>query len=215
MSSKTIAGMGAKLTPDTPDQPFGRIMAKIAEKMCLERGWTIHTNGDLGGSAFFEDGLPSGIATSTHGGQLKRFLPEHGYNGHRVGIINLDEGLGIKARALLVQSNAYPVPPRFITLEGEARDALTDEETRMSLLHTRLAFQLLGEHLDQPVTMLICWTPDGVIDHASMNVTSTGTTGIAIALAQYMKIPVFNLQNPDHLRRICVFIGESVPSQIG
>lgn len=211
MSSKAIAGLGAKHTPNTDEMPFGRIMAKIAEKLCIERGWTIHTNGDDGASAFFEKGLSTEGVAITSKPLLKRFLPEKGHNGHEHGIVILDEAMMTKARAILIESKAYPVIPRFISLEGEARSGLTEDEARLSNLHTRLVFQLLGENLDQPVTMVVCWTPDGAIDQASMSAESTGSAGIAIAVAKLKGIPVFNLQNTEHLKRICIFIGEPVP----
>lgn len=211
MSSKSIAGMGAKHTPNTPEQPFGRIMSKIAEKLSAERGWVIHTNGDGGASAFFEEGLSAGAKAGKPSPHVKRFLPEIGHNGHADGIVILDESLIAKARALLIESKAYPIIPRFISLEGRDRATLTSDEVRLANLHARLVFQLLGENLDEPVTMVVCWTPDGAIDQSGMSADITGTTGIAIAVAKLKSIPVFNLQNSEHLKRICVFIGEPVP----
>lgn len=212
MSSKTIAGLGAKQTPNTNELPFGRIMAKIAEKLCMEKGWHIHTNGDAGAAAFFEAGLTNDARSAKSDAVLKRFLPELGHNGHEHGIVVSDEIMIKKARTMLIEHKVYSTTPRFISLEGEDRAVLTDEENKLADLHTRLVFQLFGEGLDQPVTMVVCWTPDGAIDLAGFNPETTGSAGIAISLAQLTGIPVFNLQRADHLKRICTFIGEPVPA---
>lgn len=212
MSSKVIAGLGAKQTPNTAELPIGRIMTKVAEKLCMERGWKIHTNGDTGAAAYFEMGLSEEARASHPDAALRRFLPEQGYNGHAQGIVAEREDLLRQARTLLGDLPAiYPEVPRFISLDGTAREVLTPEELALCRLHTRLVFQLFGETLDQPVTMVVCWTPDGAIDAAGFKPEATGSTGLAIALAQLKGIPVFNLQRPDHLKRICTFIGEPVP----
>lgn len=52
------------------------------------------------------------------------------------------------------------------------------------LLHARNAMIILGEHLDDPVKFVICWTPDG---------KDSGGTGQAIRIARHNKIPIYNL----------------------
>lgn len=218
MSSKVIAGLGAKQIPNNSEQPFGRIMAKIAEKLCMERGWKLHSNGDAGASTFFESGLSEAVRHANDEKVLIRFLPMPGHNSHSHGVVISDEALVAKARSILIDINVYPVIPRFISLTGEARSVLTPDENRLAALHTRTVFQLLGKNLDEPATMVVCWTPDGVIDLAGFKPEVTGSTGIAIALAELnplKKIPVFNLHRRDHLERICAFIGEPVPGSDG
>ena len=68
-------------------------------------------------------------------------------------------------------------------------------------LHGRNAFQVLGRDLKTPSSFLLCWTPDGVIDHEHRTVT-TGGTGTAISIASAYGVPVFNLARPDHRKRI-------------
>lgn len=65
-------------------------------------------------------------------------------------------------------------------------------------LHGRNAFQVLGLNLKTPSTCLVCWTPDGCINHSNRTI-NTGGTGTAISIANHYNIPVYNLQLGDHL----------------
>ena len=57
-------------------------------------------------------------------------------------------------------------------------------------LHARNSIIMLGPKLDDPVDMVICWTPNGEI---------TGGTGQALRIAKTEGIPVFNLaHSPVH-----------------
>lgn len=72
-------------------------------------------------------------------------------------------------------------------------------------LHGRNAFQVLGSDLKTPSAFVVCWTPDGCIDHSSRSIR-TGGTGTAISIASANGIPVFNLCRRDHYERIVEFI---------
>ena len=64
-------------------------------------------------------------------------------------------------------------------------------------LHGRNSFQILGINLDSPSDGVICWTPDGVIDHQHRTI-KTGGTGTAISIASESGITVWNLSRPEH-----------------
>lgn len=68
-------------------------------------------------------------------------------------------------------------------------------------LHGRNAFQVLGAYLKDPSKFVICWTPDGAINHAERS-RSTGGTGTAISIASANGIPVYNLKREDHMEKI-------------
>lgn len=68
-------------------------------------------------------------------------------------------------------------------------------------LHTRNALQIFGMSLDKPVSLVICWTPDGCIHHNTRTI-KTGGTGTAISLASTNGIRVINLKNPRTLATI-------------
>ena len=66
-------------------------------------------------------------------------------------------------------------------------------------LHARNAHEILGADLDDPVSFVVCWTPDGSIDGASRQ---SGGTGQALRIAALYSVPVFNLRRPEHRARI-------------
>ena len=59
-------------------------------------------------------------------------------------------------------------------------------------LHARNAFQVLGDDLKTPSSMLICWTRDGANTHQQRSI-ATGGTGTAISIASEAGIRVANL----------------------
>lgn len=70
--------------------------------------------------------------------------------------------------------------------------------TRLSngarLLMARNVQQVFGRDLTQPVSFVICWTPDACTSHENRSYT-TGGTGLAISVASMSNIPVFNLNS--------------------
>jgi hypothetical protein len=67
---------------------------------------------------------------------------------------------------------------------------LSDAATR---LIARNGYQVLGESLDTPVDVIICYTPHGKAE---------GGTGQAIRIAQHYNIPVFNLYFKKDIKQI-------------
>ena len=49
---------------------------------------------------------------------------------------------------------------------------------------------------------VICWTPDGALSINDYRLGVTGGTGIAINIASIYGVPVYNLQRPDHFRKV-------------
>ena len=56
------------------------------------------------------------------------------------------------------------------------------------LLHGRNSMIILGANLDSPVKFVICWTKNG---------KASGGTGLGIRIAEFYKIPIFNLKITD------------------
>jgi hypothetical protein len=212
MKSKAFAGIGACNTPNTPALPIGTIMGKTANILALQRGWCMTSSGQIGADQFFSQGLQVNGRDALGEGLFKMFLPEHRAEAIAGGIVLEDATLLQRARQLLIEHNVYRKVPRFIALEGDDRKSLSTREQHMAALHALRVFQVLQETLEQPVNMVICWTPDGAISREQCQIETTGGAGIAIALADGLGIPVFNLQREDHLSRICEFIGEPLPN---
>jgi hypothetical protein len=67
-------------------------------------------------------------------------------------------------------------------------------------LHTRNVFQVLGPHLDNPSTMLICWAK------VTRGGNISGGTATAWKLARQHGVPCFNLAKPEDYARIQKFV---------
>lgn len=64
-------------------------------------------------------------------------------------------------------------------------------------LMARNTFQIFGRDLNQPVSFVMCYTPDGC-SHFSTRTRETGGTAQAIAIASFFEIPIYNLANKVH-----------------
>lgn len=73
-----------------------------------------------------------------------------------------------------------------------------------SALKVRL---MMGKDMKSPAQMLIIWTDDGA-ESVRERTQSCGFTGIAIDIANQLRIPVFNLQRADTLSRIRAFLNK-------
>lgn len=82
-------------------------------------------------------------------------------------------------------------------------DAVYDDGTPVlspaaKLMMCRNVTIVLGEHLDAPVKMIVCWTQGGQIK---------GGTGQALRLAKTYDIPVFNMAISSDIDRLIEFVG--------
>lgn len=66
-------------------------------------------------------------------------------------------------------------------------------------LHGRNAMILLGDDLQSPASMVVCWTPEG---------KDVGGTGLGIRIARDRGIPVRNLADTEVLGRCLEWLGE-------
>jgi hypothetical protein len=109
------------------------------------------------------------------------FLPWNGFN-NKSGII---PKATVKALEL-----AEEFHPNWHNLSDSARRFMI-----------RNVYQVLGKDLNTPSEFVICWTPDGA-ETANERSIKTGGTGFAIALADSLGIPVYNLANPESLEEV-------------
>lgn len=72
---------------------------------------------------------------------------------------------------------------------------------------SRNCMQAMGSALDTPARFTICETPDGAYT-AAMTSSKTGGTGQAIRVSDAYGIKVYNLKNPDHLKRVISWIDD-------
>ena len=139
---------------ETPPDIIEKIK-KIA-KFMGEQGYILRSGGADGADAAFE------IGCGSHPKEI--YLPWKGFNGSN------SANYMVYGDALLLASKIHP-----------AWFNLTDAAQK---LHGRNCYQVLGEDLKHPSSVLICWTHNG---------EETGGTRTAIVLAKQKGIPVINL----------------------
>jgi len=158
------AGIGSRQTPQEVLSEMHRIGAFLAK-----RNFILRSGGADGADSAFEQGCCSA------NGKMEIFLPWRGFNGNKSPLY-----ASVEPKAMMLASSVHPV---WSVLSHAAKQ-----------LHARNCYQILGQSLDDPVDIVICWTPAGAV---------VGGTATAIVLAERYKIPVYNLavaRDKDSLR---------------
>jgi hypothetical protein len=86
----------------------------------------------------------------------------------------------------------YPPTSAAVDLAAQYHPAWKILPQYTQALMARNGHQVLGHNLDDPVLMVVCWTPDGV-ESGSKTTRFTSGTGQAIRIASDYNIPVFHL----------------------
>lgn len=174
--SKIYAGIGSRRTP--PD--VLDVMYRLADRLMLE-GWILRSGHADGADQTFEAGAEP---------RCEIYLPWPSFND-RVSCV----GTVFDAPTDAAYAEAARHHPLWHALPRGAQR-----------LHARNAHQVLGRTLDDPVSFVVCWTPDGSLDGRGPN---TGGTGQALRIAAAHDIPTFNLKRTDHMERIAAFLGST------
>lgn len=141
-------------------------MVKLASALAPTH--TLRTGAADGADSAFEQGALAA------GGSTEVFLPWAGFNGH--------------------PSKLSKVAPEALEMAKAIHPAWDRLSEAARKLHARNCNQVLGASLNEPVRMVICWTPDGC-ESKEQRRSTTGGTASAIVLAQAWGVPVFNLFN--------------------
>lgn len=166
---KNYAGIGSRSTPPEVIRLMERIGGRLAEL-----GWTLRTGGAPGADQAFERGARA------RGGAVEVYLPWPGFEGYRRGRVTLEEP---DLRAFPIAAELHPAWARL--------------SPGAQKLHARNCHQVLGRGLDDPVAMVVCWTPGGDL---------VGGTAQAMRLAQRLGVPVINLAVEGALERIAAIV---------
>lgn len=182
LEPKAYAGIGSRSTP----QPILNLISLVAKAMA-DHGWILRTGGAEGADEAFALGCESDLLNGAGvGGVMELYLPWDGFNG--------------------LHSRWTPPKPEAYELAGEIHPAWLNCSEAAQKLHARNMHQILGWNLDDPVKLVLCWTPDGATTETG---TSTGGTGQAIRLANMYEIPVFNFYwSPHKMRALRQIINE-------
>lgn len=176
---RSYAGIGARNAPES----IKPIVIKLGYYLALE-GFVLRSGGAEGMDDFFEAGADLAMmVTST--AQKQIFLPEENSWGNPSVWHNPSE----KAQETVEIYHKYGK-----NMKGRSRN-----------LMARNAHQVLGADLNDPAKFIICWTKDGCLSDETRSYdksSGTGGTGQAISIASLNNIPVFNLQNKEHLDKI-------------
>lgn len=138
-----------------------KMMAEIAERLA-SYDWLLRSGGADGADLAFEAGCDK------VGGLKEIFLPWQGFNKSSSTLHAPSQD------ALILASTIHPAWDR-LSYGGRK-------------LHGRNCHQVLGEDLNDPIDLLVCWTPKG---------KDTGGTATAIKIARMYKIKIINLAVED------------------
>lgn len=142
-----------------------QLMTNIAKALSNDN-WCLRSGGADGADSAFETGA-----------DLKRiYLPWNGFNDKYA-------------------DNRYYVVPQYneeMVLDYHP-DPYRLSKAGMKLM-SRNTYQVLGDKLDNPSTMLICWTRDGKM---------SGGTAQAMRIAADFSVPIYNLHDENALTKLC------------
>jgi hypothetical protein len=166
------AGIGSRETPEAALAFMTRCAREWAQK-----GWTLRSGGAKGADSAFEKGAIDGGGDSG----IEIFYTDR----YRIGYSeNHDEDRFAK----LGQSNVDTYAPELWLKAKEIAAEYHPAWNRCSpyarKLHARNSFIILGERLDDPVGLVVCWTEGGALK---------GGTAQGLRIAKDYQIPIANL----------------------
>lgn len=164
------AGIGSRETPSTVLIFMIRCATEWARK-----GWTLRSGGAKGADKAFETGAIDG------GGPLEVFYTDR----YRIGYSsNSDEDRFANKYQANVEAYDLEIWNQAKEMAAEYHPAWERCSPYARKLHTRNVFIMLGECLNEPVDLVVCWTEGGKLK---------GGTAQALRIAQEHKIAVANL----------------------
>lgn len=153
MINKYYAGIGSRETPENVMEIF----RDIAELMDTKYDFILRSGHADGADIAFEQGCDR-----VYGGK-EIYLPWSGFNGS-------DSKLVVK------DIRAFEIAEKFHPYWHNLKDGAKK-------LQARNSHQVLGEDLETPSSLVLCWTKNG---------KGSGGTGQAIRIANEYNIPVFD-----------------------
>lgn len=145
-------------------------------------GWTLRSGAAIGADAAWESAFPD---------SKEIFLPWRGYEEH--------------------QSSLYQPSETAFKIASELHPGWEYMGKFPRMLMARNVHQILGHDLDDPVKFVACWTPDGCETFNQYYAGRAGGTGLAIALASMLEIPIYNISNPGRVYMIKYHIHNGAP----
>jgi len=164
-----FSGIGSRETPQT----IIKVMEQVGEFLA-KRGWVLRSGGADGADSAFERGCDAGQ------GKKEIYLPWKGFNKNASELFLKSFSLrGTKEKAFDLASQYHPV---WDQLNYGAK-----------CLMARNIYQVLGQDLNTPVSMVICFNLGGF---------THGGTSQALRVAKDKGIPIFRLSEEKELSDI-------------
>src|SRR3954468_19353399 len=148
---KVYAGIGSRRTPPVA----GELMLETA-RLLAARGWTLRT----GGAKRADERFLSGCLL-WEPARFELYLPWPGFSEQAPATL-----VRPTARAAEIAARYHPAWPRLSGIDRQ--------------LHARNVHEILGCNCDEPVSLVMCWTPDGSLDGRGPD---SGGTGMALRVA--------------------------------
>lgn len=143
-------------------------------------------------------------------GGIGRTMFEHGHTLRSGGAIGADEAFraGVMDAQRLTWAQGKPIAGLEIYRPHHATPEAFDHAAKYhpkweacdadaQALHARNSMILLGPQLNDPVTVVVCWTANGGI---------MGGTGQALRIAEAYNIPTFNLRHDPNAVQFCAWL---------
>src|SRR4051812_10381420 len=170
------AGIGSRRTPGD----IFELMVECA-RLLASRGWTLRSGGAKGADTAFANGAYLWAP------KVELYLPFHRYNGHQY------------ARLYSPTDAAYRMAERYHPVWGRL-------EAPARTLMARNCHVILGPELDDPVSRIICWTPDGTLDGQGPDSGGTGHA-LRVAAGEAPAAKVTNLARQEDAAAVWQFTG--------
>lgn len=167
-------------------------MLTVGRVLCSQ-GWTLRSGGAPGADTAFEDGC-----NQVDRKRKEIYLPWKSFQKHPDPFLTEPKPEAYDIAALYHPAWPYLRPP-------------------VRALMARNVHQVLGLNLDDPVRMVVCYTPDGSLDGQGPD---SGGTGMAlrVAASEAPNAVIFNIAREDHrarIQRFCESYGRSTGSPVG
>jgi hypothetical protein len=198
----SYAGIGSRETPDD-------ILALMTDLGAAfgRLGWVLRSGGAPGADTAFERG-----AFSVNGPR-RIYLPRRAFGplprqDDPDAVVPLDDLGALVWRE--AQTMAETLHPGWEKLTALAlRDDAAGRKAAGTLtLLTRNMFQVMGDSLESPVDLVVCYGEKPVLNEHNFCIDVEGGTGQAVRLAAEMHIPTYNLILDSHREAVAAFIAD-------
>lgn len=192
MENIYYTGIGSRTTPGDLDNA-----AELTPLLLLRRwgyllaklNFTLRSGAADGADCAFETGCDYAD------GYKEIYLPWERFNGSK--------------------SQLFYIPPEAFEIAGDIYGASWKyQKDATKKFMARNMMQVMGIGLDEPSMFVLCWTSDGCTTKEARS-KETGGTGQAIAYADEMEIPVFNLNADGHEKDFAEYLSSYLNDPVG